>query len=221
MSIQLNTIYNFRPEIYEIPAGKDPKDLILPRILCYAIDPIRMILGYGHSVRLELNSAVVNCFMNVFDIKLNATTLAFEGVTTKINPEFAMLVLNISSICLLYLNPYAVTLVTQTKAIYVSAILLGNHVADKKYIDALKESVSIADKCIFSASLLTGAPQLIVISIVSRSVFEMYKAKQFYNKGMYIEASILPVIASLRCSALLKTYQNEITDFVQDFRANI
>ena len=220
MTTQLNTIYNFRANIFEIPAKTDPEDLISLRILMNAFPLFRMIRGYGYSARIEVLSGLLMSFLNVFEIKTNAKTHQPEDVTKKANPELAMLALNITSIGLLYLNPYAVTIVTQTKAIYESAILLGKHVANKKYMDALKESVKIADKCIFSASLLTGAPQLIVISIVSRSIFEMYKAKQFYDKGMYIEIAFLTTMAGLRCSAIAKTYKTEIADFVQDFRAN-
>ena len=220
MTTQLNTIYNFKPTIFELSAKTDPENLISLRIFDTAVPLFCMIRGYGHSALIEVLSGLHMSFLNVCEIKRDAKTGLTEDVKEKANPELAMLALNITSIGLLYLNPYAVTLVTQTKAIYASAILLGKHVANKKYMDALKESVNIADKCIFSASLLTGAPQLIVISNVSRSIFEMYKAKQFYDQGMYIIASILTALSGLRCSAIAKTYKTEIADFVQDFRAN-
>jgi len=220
MTTQLNTIYNFKPTIFELSAKTDPENLISLRIFDTAVPLFCMIRGYGHSALIEVLSGLHMSFLNVCEIKRDAKTGLTEDVKEKANPELAMLALNITSIGLLYLNPYAVTLVTQTKDIYASAILLGKHVANKKYMDALKESVKIADKCIFSASLLTGAPQLIVISIVSRSIFEMYKAKQFYDKGMYIEIAFLTTMAGLRCSAIAKTYKTEIADFVQDFRAN-
>lgn len=209
MATQLNTIYNFR-------SAMPLETRVHPEPSIFVIIPLaRIIFGLGHSVYVETIKGLNSSIRSFYDVNPD------NNVTKKVHPDYVNAVLKATSIGLLYFNPYAVTVVSEVQEIYKNAIQCSNDLGKKEFFNAFKETVHIADKCIFIASLLTGGPQLIVISIVSRSIFELYHAKQFYNKGMYFEASILAALSGLRCSAIAKTYKHEIADFVRDFRANI
>lgn len=139
-----------------------------------------------------------------------------EGKNSRENK--ANLALQVASLALLFFNPLAVSIIELTKEIYHNTINCKNHMENGKYKKALIETASLARKVVYIASVVSGGTNLILISMVSQGIFELYKSKQFYNKGMYLEALVQSVMAVGRGSMIVKTHQKEITESFENFK---
>lgn len=127
--------------------------------------------------------------------------------------------LQVASIALLFFNPLAVSIIEQTRGIYHITLNCKNDIVDGQYKNALIGTAFIAKNVVYIASVVTGGPNLILISMVSQGVFELYRSKQFYNKGMYLEALVQSVMAVSRGSMIVKTHKQEITESFESFKA--
>jgi len=126
--------------------------------------------------------------------------------------------LQVASLALLFFNPLAISIIELTKGIYHNTLNCKNHMENGKYKKALIETAHLAKNIVYIASIVTGGTNLILISMVSQGVFELYKSKQFYNKGMYLEALVQSVMAVSRGSMIVKTHQKEIKESFENFK---
>ncbi len=146
---------------------------------------------------------------------------AMEVLEKRVDCTFeneAYCVLQIASLALLFFNPVAVSIIEQTRGIYHNTLNCKNNIVDGQYKNALIHTAFIAKNVVYIASVVTGGPNLILISMVSQGVFELYKSKQFFNKGMYLEALVQSVMAVSRGSMIVKTHQKEITESFESFK---
>lgn len=133
--------------------------------------------------------------------------------------NYANCALQVASLALLFFNPLAVSIIEQTKGIYHNTLNCKHNIVNGQYKKALLDTASLAGKVVYIASIVTGGTNLILISMVSQGVFELYKSKQFLNKGMYLEALVQSVMAVSRGSTILKTHQKEITESFESFKS--
>jgi gamma-glutamyl-gamma-aminobutyrate hydrolase PuuD/uncharacterized protein YjbI with pentapeptide repeats len=127
---------------------------------------------------------------------------SFRTDTIKGLKELALLTFTIATLALSILMPPVNTLVSQAYSVAVQVDRLARAIIKGDVREALEASANIAISAIYVASVITGAPEVIAISILAQAAFELYQSAGEFSKGSdsFLEGMAKLVMACFRIS---------------------